>query len=92
MINWKVRLKNKYFWLSVVPFICVIIARILDYLGYTFTESDLTEVLSNVIELVFYVLIGLGIVNDNTTAGLSDSYNALSYEKPKEYNDTESED
>ena len=51
--------------------------------GYTL---DLGEVGNNLIEVVntlFVVLAIMGVVNDPTTSGISDSERAMTYETPK---------
>ena len=51
--------------------------------GYTI---DIGEVGNNLIEVVntlFVVLAIMGVVNDPTTSGISDSERAMTYETPK---------
>ncbi len=86
MINWKVRLKNKFFWLAIIPAILVLIKALAAVLGYTLDLGDLNQKLLEVVEAVFVVLSILGIVNDPTTAGLDDSTLAMTYEEPKPKN------
>ena len=40
-INWKVRLKNKTFWLSVVPAVLLFIQVVAGVFGYTLDLGDL---------------------------------------------------
>lgn len=84
MINWKVRIKNKVFWLSIIPAILLLIQAVAAVFGYTLDFTDLGEKLVSVVEATFVVLAILGIVADPTTAGMSDSNLAMTYEKPKE--------
>lgn len=84
MINWKVRIKNKVFWLSIIPAILLLIQAVAAVFGYTMDFTDLTAKLAAVVEAVFVVLTILGIVADPTTNGMSDSRLAMTYEKPKE--------
>ena len=84
MINWKVRIKNKIFWLSIIPAILLLIQAVAAVFGYTLDFTDLGEKLVSVVEATFVVLAILGIVADPTTAGMSDSNLAMTYEKPKE--------
>lgn len=86
MINWKVRLKNKFFWLAIIPAILVLIKALAAVLGYTLDLGDLNQKLLEVVEAAFVVLSILGIVNDPTTAGLDDSALAMTYEEPKPKN------
>lgn len=84
MINWKVRIKNKLFWLSIIPAILLLVQAVAAVFGYTLDFTDLTAKLAAVVESVFVVLAILGIVADPTTSGMSDSRLAMTYEKPKE--------
>lgn len=81
-INWTVRIKNKAFWVSIVPALLLLIQQICALFGVTLEVSGLTEQLVNIVGTVFIVLALLGIVNDPTTATLSDSDRALTYDKP----------
>lgn len=84
MINWKVRIKNKVFWLSIIPAILLLVQAVAAVFGYSLDFTDLTEKLVAVVEAAFVVLAILGIVADPTTSGMSDSRLAMTYEKPKE--------
>lgn len=84
MINWKVRIKNKVFWLSIIPAILLLIQSVAAVFGYTLDFTNLSEKLLAVVEAVFVVLTILGIVVDPTTAGTKDSKLAMTYTKPKE--------
>lgn len=84
MINWKVRIKNKLFWLAIIPAVLLLIQAVASVFGYTLDFTDLGNKLSAVVEAVFSVLVILGIVTDPTTKGISDSQLAMTYEKPKE--------
>ena len=82
-INWKVRIKNKTFWVSIIPAVILFVQAVATVFGYTL---DLGEVGNNLIEVVntlFVVLAIMGVVNDATTSGISDSERAMTYETPK---------
>lgn len=83
MINWKVRLKNKTFWLAIIPAGLLLIQTAAAVFGYTLDFGALGNKLLAVVEAVFGLLAILGIVADPTTEGIGDSRLALSYEKPK---------
>lgn len=83
-INWKVRIKNKNFWLAIIPAILLLAQTIARALGYEIDVTETTNNLLQIVEMLFVVLTLLGIVNDPTTQGLSDSTQALRYEQPKE--------
>ena len=83
-INWKVRLRNKTFWLSLIPVALLLVQVIAAVFGYTLDLGDLGNKLLAVVNALFAVLSILGVVTDPTTKGVSDSAQALSYEEPKE--------
>ena len=83
MINFKVRAKNKYFWLSLIPSILVLIQAVLAPFGYDWDFGVLNQQLTAIINALFVVLSILGIVVDPTTKGISDSTQAMNYQKPK---------
>lgn len=84
MINWKVRLKNKNFWLSLIPALLLLIQAVAYVFGFSLDLSEMGDKLLAVVNALFAVLALLGIVTDPTTAGVSDSAQALTYEKPKD--------
>lgn len=84
MINWTVRLKNKAFWLAIVPAVILLIQVAAALFGYTLDLGEVGDKLLAVINAVFSVLTILGVVTDPTTAGLSDSTQAMTYNKPRE--------
>ena len=84
MINWKVRFANKAFWVAFVPAILLLIQVVAAVFGYTLDLGDLGNKLLAVVNALFAVLALLGIVTDPTTKGVSDSAQALTYEKPKD--------
>lgn len=82
-INWTVRLKNKAFWMAIIPALLMLIQTVAAVFGYELDLGDIGNRLVAVVEMVFLVLGIMGIVNDPTTATLSDSKNAMTYTKPK---------
>lgn len=84
MINWKVRFKNKVFWLSIIPALLLLIKVVAEVFGYNLDFADLNNKLVAVVEAIFAVLAILGIVADPTTSGMTDSTLAMTYQKPKE--------
>lgn len=83
MINWTVRLKNKNFWLSLIPAILLLIQVVAAPFGLTLEFGELGNQLLAIVNAIFAVLVILGIVEDPTTAGIKDSAQALTYEEPK---------
>ena len=82
-INWLVRLKNKNFWISVIPAILLLIQVVAAVFDFKLDLGELGNKLIAVVNAVFVLLTILGVVNDPTTAGISDSTQALTYSKPK---------
>ncbi len=83
MINWKVRLKNKAFWLSLIPAILLLIQVVAQPFGLVLDFGELGNQLLAIVNAIFAVLVILGIVEDPTTAGIKDSSQAMTYEEPK---------
>lgn len=83
-INWLVRIKNKAFWLAIIPAMLLLIQAIGSVFGLEINLSDLGNKLIDVVNTLFVVLAILGVVNDPTTAHLSDSERAMQYDEPKE--------
>lgn len=87
-INWKVRLKNPVFLASLAA---AIIAPIFTTMGVNWSEintwSDLwhlfLDILNNPVLLVSIAVSVYNLIIDPTTTGISDSTQALTYDKPK---------
>lgn len=82
-INWIVRIKNKAFWVALIPAVLLLIQVVAAVFGYTLDLGDLGNKLLDVVNAVFTVLVILGIVTDPTTKGIMDSDQALTYTEPK---------
>ena len=82
-INWLVRLKNKNFWLALVPAVLLLIQAVAAVFGFELDLGDLGNRILDVVNALFAVLAILGIVTDPTTEGISDSKQALTYTEPK---------
>lgn len=82
MINFTARIKNKTFWLTLIPAVLLLVQVCAAPFGYQWDFGVLNEQLAAIINALFSVLAILGVVNDPTTAGFSDSKQAMTYEKP----------
>ena len=82
-INWRVRIKNKNFWIAFIPALLLLIQVVASVFGFTLDLGDLGNKLLAVVNAAFAVLSILGIVTDPTTKGISDSEQAMTYDKPK---------
>ena len=82
-INWKVRLKNKTFWITAIPALLLVITSVLKIFDIDVDLTSLNDQLIDVVFAVFALLAALGVVTDHTTGGFGDSEQALEYEIPK---------
>lgn len=78
-INWIVRIKNKAFWVALIPAILLLVQAIAAVFGLNINLGDLGDKLLTVINALFAVLAILGVVVDPTTPGAGDSERALTY-------------
>lgn len=83
MINFTARIKNKTFWLTLIPAVLLLVQVCAAPFGYQWDFGVLNEQLAAIVNALFAVLAILGVVNDPTTAGISDSKQAMTYDKPK---------
>ncbi|MER2056817.1 MAG: phage holin [Clostridia bacterium] len=81
-INWKVRIKNKVFWIALIPAVLLLIQTGCSVFGVELDFGTLQDKLLAVVNALFAVLVILGIVADPTTEGLGDSKRAMTYEEP----------
>lgn len=81
-INWGVRIRNKAFWIALIPAIAVLVNSVLNVFGIEWNYNELVDKLIGVVTAVFALLAIIGVVNDPTTSGLGDSNRALTYENP----------
>ena len=84
MINWIVRIKNKSFWMAIIPAVLLLVQTVAAVFGYSLDFGELGNRLIAVVNAVFGVLVILGVVNDPTTAGIADSKQARTSSSPKE--------
>jgi phi LC3 family holin len=89
-INWIVRIKNKNFWLTAIPALLLFVQMVASVFGFNLDLGELGNKLIDIVNAAFVVLTILGVVNDPTTEGISDSKQAMTYEKPKATNGGES--
>ncbi len=82
-INWKIRLKNKYFWVSIIPAMLLLIQVVAAVFGLKLDLGNLGNKLLDVVNATFALLSILGVVTDHTTQGIADSEQALTYTEPK---------
>jgi len=83
MINWKVRIKNKTFWVAAIPAVLLLIQAAASLFGLQLDLSEVGDKLLAVVNAVFTVLVILGVVVDPTTEGTHDSEQAMTYDAPR---------
>lgn len=81
-INWIVRIKNKAFWMALIPAIALLVQAVASVFGFTIDLTTLVGKLLAVVDAVFAILVILGIVVDPTTHGVGDSERAKRYVEP----------
>lgn len=81
-VNWKIRISNRAFWLSLIPAVLLLVQVVAAVFGFEINLGDLGDKLLAVVNAVFAVLVILGVINDPTTHGLSDSNRAMGYTEP----------
>ena len=82
-MNWLVRVKNKTFWLALIPALLLLAQVVAAPFGYNFDFGGLGTQLTAIVNAAFAVLAILGVVTDPTTEGVGDSTQALGYSEPK---------
>lgn len=82
-INWTVRMKNKTFWLALIPALLLLVQVVAAVFGFDLKLDALGDKLIAVVNALFAVLTILGVVTDPTTAGVGDSKQAMTYDCPK---------
>jgi phi LC3 family holin len=82
-INWMIRIKNKAWWLTLVPAVFLLVQACAAPFGYQWDFTVANQQVAAIVNALFAVLAILGVVNDPTTAGIGDSKQALEYDEPK---------
>ena len=91
-INWKVRIKNPVFWANIAV---SVILPVLAHMGMSWEDLTtwaalggvLLGAVKNPVIVVAVVVSVWNALNDPTTAGFSDSAQALTYTAPKKESD-----
>jgi len=89
MINWKLRLKSKAFWVALIPAALLVAQAVLAAFGVDWSYDVISDKLLAIVNAVFALLTILGIAVDPTTQGISDSSRALQYNSPAGSSDEE---
>lgn len=83
LVNWKVRLKNPYFWLGLVGVILSAMGVEASMLtSWAALWDSIVSLFSNPFMLGSVIAAIVGVITDPTTKGLGDSKRAKEYTKP----------
>ena len=74
MINWKLRFQNKTTLLAIASTVILLAQQ----LGFKLPDN-----IADIVNTFLTLLVLLGVINDPTTEGISDSPKALTYNEPK---------
>ena len=74
MINWKLRFQNKTTLLAIASTVILLAQQ----LGLKLPDN-----IADIVNTFLTLLVLLGVINDPTTEGISDSPKALTYNEPK---------
>lgn len=73
-MDWKKRIKNKAFWIALIPAVVLLIQVVGNIFGLDLSNlTGLSDQLIAVVNAVFVVLSILGVVIDPTTLGIKDN-------------------
>ena len=79
-INWKVRIRNKLFWLALLPALLIIVETVMNLFALQTDTTPIRDRLLDLVNSVFAFLAILGVAVDRTTEGVRDSERAMTYE------------
>jgi phi LC3 family holin len=80
-INWKVRIKNPVFWMTIIPAVTGFVYTVLG--AFEIVPALSENMVLNLATMVITALTTHGVLVDPTTAGIGDSALAQTYEKPR---------
>ncbi|BBP09809.1 phage holin [Streptococcus sp. 116-D4] len=75
MINWKLRFKNKVTLVALIGAFFLMLQQL---------GLEIPKNIQDGVNTFVYILVLMGVVNDPTTSGITDSTRALEYKKPSE--------
>lgn len=83
-INWKVRIKNPYFWVGLIGVILTAMGVSPEmFTSWEAVGNQLLAFISNPFMIGSVAVAVLGVFVDPTTSGVSDSSQAMTYDLPK---------
>ena len=81
-INWKVRFRNKSFWVFMIPLVFLLVQQVFAIFGVVTDFTNIQNQLIAIVGTIFTIFAGLGIIVDPNTAGIKDSDLAMTYDEP----------
>ena len=63
-INWKVRFKNKAFWMALIPAVLLLASQVCAIFGVQIDTAAVSDQLIGIVGTVFTIFALLGIVNE----------------------------
>lgn len=72
-MDWKSKIKNKAFWLAIIPAVLLLVQTVLGAFGITWDYTVISKNLIAILNALFVVLAILGIVVDPNTPGITDT-------------------
>lgn len=79
-INFAVRMKNAYFWMTFIPALVSFIYTVLSLFDVVPSISE--NMIIQIASAIITALSTMGVLIDPTTEGISDSARAMLYRKP----------
>lgn len=79
-INWKVRLRNKTWLMSIIALVITFVYDLLAMLDIVPAVTE--DWLMSIVQTALTLLAGLGVLIDPTTPGMGDSDRAMLYQEP----------
>lgn len=76
-INWRIRFKNKVWFLTFIGAIVAFAYQVCAMLGIVPKVAE--DQVMDLVKILLTLLVGLGVIVDPTTAGTADSERALTY-------------
>ncbi len=80
-INWRLRLKNKVTLYALIAAVVNCLYTVLELLNIA-PQIDQSSIMQTAAAILSFLVI-LGVINDPTTTGISDSEKALRYDTPR---------
>ena len=72
-MNWKTRIKNKAFWVALIPAVALLIQMIAALFGFELRNVEgISSQLVDIVNAIFTVLTIMGIAVNPTTKGMKD--------------------